>query len=108
VEVASRGRDVICAVFGCGVEEVLIPEPELVKRTGERQDQPTVASSSPGRTAGDAQAPGRTIAPASLRCRPEDPVTAPPERATEHEDSQVHREDPSVRLNSGISEAPGK
>jgi len=48
VEVASRGRDVICAVFGCGVEEVLIPEPELVKRTGERQYQPTVASSSPG------------------------------------------------------------
>ncbi len=32
--------DVICAVLGCGVEELLIPQPELVKRTGERQDQP--------------------------------------------------------------------
>ena len=40
--------DVICAVLGCGVEELLIPEPELVKRAGERQDQPAVASSSPG------------------------------------------------------------
>ena len=40
--------DVICAVLGCGVEELLIPQPELVKRTGERQDQPAAASWSPG------------------------------------------------------------
>jgi len=40
--------DVICAVLGCGVEELLIPQPELVERTGERPDQPTAASSSPG------------------------------------------------------------
>ena len=40
--------DVICAVLGCGVEELLIPEPQLVKRIDERQDQPAVASSSPG------------------------------------------------------------
>jgi len=40
--------DVICAVLGCGVEELLIPEPQLVKRTDERPDQPAVASSSPG------------------------------------------------------------
>ncbi len=40
--------DVICAVLGCGAGGLLIPEPELVKRTGERQDQPTAASSSPG------------------------------------------------------------
>jgi DNA-binding Xre family transcriptional regulator len=39
--------DVICAVLGCGVEELLIPQPELVKRAGE-PDQPAVASSSPG------------------------------------------------------------
>jgi DNA-binding Xre family transcriptional regulator len=39
--------DVICAVLGCGVEELLIPQPELVKRTGE-PDQPAAASSSPG------------------------------------------------------------
>jgi DNA-binding Xre family transcriptional regulator len=40
--------DVICAVLGCGVGELLIPQPELVKRTGEGQDQPAAASSSPG------------------------------------------------------------
>jgi DNA-binding Xre family transcriptional regulator len=39
--------DVICAVLGCGVEELLIPQPELVKRAGE-PDQPAAASSSPG------------------------------------------------------------
>jgi DNA-binding Xre family transcriptional regulator len=40
--------DVICAVLGCGVGELLIPEPELVERAGERPDQPAAASSSPG------------------------------------------------------------
>ncbi len=40
--------NVICAVLGCGVGELLIPQPELVKRTGERQDQPAVASSPQG------------------------------------------------------------
>ena len=40
--------DVICAVLGCGVQELLIPQPELVKRPGERQGQPAAASSSPG------------------------------------------------------------
>ena len=40
--------DVICAVLGCGVEELLIPQPELVTRAGERQDQPATASLSPG------------------------------------------------------------
>jgi DNA-binding Xre family transcriptional regulator len=39
--------DVICAVLGCGVEELLIPQPELVKRTGE-PDQPAAVSPSPG------------------------------------------------------------
>jgi DNA-binding Xre family transcriptional regulator len=39
--------DVICAVLGCGVEELLIPQPELVKRAGE-PDQPAVVSSPPG------------------------------------------------------------
>jgi DNA-binding Xre family transcriptional regulator len=48
--------DVICAVLGCGVEELLIPEPELVKRAGERPDQPAVASSPPG---GPPVTPGR-------------------------------------------------
>jgi hypothetical protein len=40
--------DVICAVLGCGVEELLIPQPELVKQAGERPDQPAAVSSSPG------------------------------------------------------------
>ena len=40
--------DVICAVLGCGVEELLIPQPELVKRAGERPDQPAAASSPAG------------------------------------------------------------
>ena len=32
--------DVICAVLGCGVGDLLIPEPEKVRRAGEPQDQP--------------------------------------------------------------------
>jgi DNA-binding Xre family transcriptional regulator len=40
--------DVICAVLGCGIEELLIPQPELVKRPGERPGQPAAASSPPG------------------------------------------------------------
>lgn len=40
--------DVICAVLGCGVEELLIPEPDKVKRLDEQHDQPAVASSSSG------------------------------------------------------------
>jgi DNA-binding Xre family transcriptional regulator len=57
--------NVICAVLGCGVEELLIPQPELVKRVDERRDQPAVASSSPG---GPAVTPkrrdGRSLPPA--------------------------------------------
>jgi len=40
--------DVICAVLGCGVGELLIPQPELVKRAGERPDRPAAASSPAG------------------------------------------------------------
>ncbi|MGH3856816.1 MAG: helix-turn-helix domain-containing protein [Pseudonocardiaceae bacterium] len=36
--------DVICAVLGCGVEELLIPQPEKVTRIDEQQDQPAAAS----------------------------------------------------------------
>lgn len=36
--------DVICAVIGCGVEELLIPQPEKVTRIDEQQDQPAAAS----------------------------------------------------------------
>jgi DNA-binding Xre family transcriptional regulator len=40
--------NVICAVLGCGPEELLIPQPEKVKRVDEQQDQPAAASSSSG------------------------------------------------------------
>lgn len=36
--------DVICAVLGCGVEELLIPQPEKVTRIDEQQDQPAAVS----------------------------------------------------------------
>ncbi|MGH3805323.1 MAG: helix-turn-helix domain-containing protein [Pseudonocardiaceae bacterium] len=36
--------NVICVVLGCGVEELLIPRPEKVKRLNEQPDQPTAAA----------------------------------------------------------------
>src|SRR6516225_421188 len=46
--------DVICAVLGCGVEELLIAEPDNVTRAeGNRQDQ-SAAASSASSTAGPA------------------------------------------------------
>ncbi len=38
--------DVICAVLGCGVEELLIPEPDKVSR-GREQDRPDPAAGRP-------------------------------------------------------------
>ena len=60
--------DVICAVLDCGVEELLIPEPDKVTRAGgHRQDQPAAASSASS-TAGPAVTPrrrdGRSLPPA--------------------------------------------
>ena len=40
--------DVICAVLGCGVEELLIPEPGKVSSGGELQAQAVAASASAG------------------------------------------------------------
>ncbi|MFC4062618.1 helix-turn-helix domain-containing protein [Planomonospora corallina] len=37
--------NIICAVLGCGVDELLIPEPDKVKRADESTEQPTAASS---------------------------------------------------------------
>ena len=59
--------DVICAVLGCGVEELLIPEPDKVTRAGgNRQDQ-SAAASSAFSTAGPAVTPrrrdGRSLPP---------------------------------------------
>jgi len=40
--------DVICVVLGCGVAELLIPEPGNVQRLGDQQEQTTAAASSSG------------------------------------------------------------
>ncbi|MGR6924271.1 helix-turn-helix domain-containing protein [[Actinomadura] parvosata] len=37
--------NVICAVLGCGVDELLIPEPEKVQRVEHDRQQPAAASS---------------------------------------------------------------
>ena len=37
--------NVICAVLGCGVDELLIPEPGKVKRVDGQDEQPAAASS---------------------------------------------------------------
>lgn len=39
--------DVICAVLGCGVEELLIPEPDQVTAPVEGDSQPRVAVAGP-------------------------------------------------------------
>ncbi|MGP3937437.1 helix-turn-helix domain-containing protein, partial [Nonomuraea sp. KM88] len=54
--------NVICAVLGCGVDELLIPEPEKVQRVEHDRQQPAAASS-----AGPAVTPkrkdGRSLPP---------------------------------------------
>src|SRR6266699_3156988 len=39
--------DVICAVLGCGVEELLLPEPETVPRLADGEQAPAVAEARP-------------------------------------------------------------
>jgi DNA-binding Xre family transcriptional regulator len=40
--------DVICAVLGCGVEELLVPEPEKVSADKEQESKAAAASASAG------------------------------------------------------------
>ncbi|HEY2504593.1 MAG TPA: helix-turn-helix transcriptional regulator [Mycobacterium sp.] len=55
--------DVICAVLGCGIEELLIPEPEKVSRpTGDNHEQRAVANA--GITVTPKRRNGRTLPPA--------------------------------------------
>lgn len=54
--------NVICAVLGCGVEELLIPQPEKVHRVDE-PEQPAAATSSGGLTVTPRQRDGRTLPP---------------------------------------------
>jgi hypothetical protein len=49
-------------VLGCGVEELLIPQPEKVKRVEEQQEQPAAASSS-GPAVTPKRRDGRTLPP---------------------------------------------
>jgi DNA-binding Xre family transcriptional regulator len=39
--------DVICAVLGCGVEELLLPEPETVRKPADGEQAPAVAEARP-------------------------------------------------------------
>lgn len=55
--------DVICAVLGCGVEELLIPEPEKVKRVDEHRVEPVAASSSGGPSVTPKRRDGRSLPP---------------------------------------------
>ncbi len=64
--------DVICAVLGCGVEELLLPEPEKVTK-------PTPAAEAPTAATGEAR---RAVTPAPAPAgpsRPGDRPTCPPQ-----------------------------
>lgn len=56
--------DVICAVLDCGVEELLIPEPDKVQpQVGEQHDEPTAASSVGGPSVTPKRRDGRSLPP---------------------------------------------
>ncbi|GIH97781.1 helix-turn-helix domain-containing protein [Planobispora siamensis] len=54
--------NVICAVLGCGVEELLIPQPEKIQRAGQHE-QPAAVASSGAVTVTPKQRGGRTLPP---------------------------------------------
>src|SRR5438093_1265948 len=56
--------DVICAVLGCGVDELLIPEPDTVAQP--KQDTAADAGRGECATGCGPAPPGRTLAPAAL------------------------------------------
>ena len=55
--------DVICAVLGCGAGDLLIPEPDKVRRAGEPQDERVEASSSGGPPVTPKRRDGRSLPP---------------------------------------------
>ena len=55
--------DVICVVLGCGDRELLIPEPELVKRPDEQRDLPATAASTGGPPVTPKRRDGRSLPP---------------------------------------------
>src|SRR5260370_14785463 len=56
--------NVICSVLGCGVEDLLIPQPEKVKRVDEQQNQSAAASSSGTSAVTPKRRDGRSLPPA--------------------------------------------
>jgi len=57
--------DVICAVVGCGVEELLIPEPGKISRVAAEQHDQQAAASPPARPAvTPRRRDGRSLPPA--------------------------------------------
>ncbi len=54
--------DVICAVLGCGVDELLLPEPDKVRRPG-TEEAPAVAAGAPAAVT-PKRRDGRTLPPA--------------------------------------------
>jgi len=57
--------DVICAVVGCGVEELLIPEPAKVSRpAGDQHDEQAAASPQAGHAVTPRRRDGRSLPPA--------------------------------------------
>jgi DNA-binding Xre family transcriptional regulator len=55
--------DVICAVLGCEIGELLIPEPEKVPRPGQAEPQRSVATAKP-RAVVPRRRDGRSLPPA--------------------------------------------
>ncbi len=57
--------DVICAVLGCGVEDLLIPEPAKIQHPSQgRQDQPAASPAPGGPAVTPRRRDGRSLPPA--------------------------------------------
>lgn len=57
--------DIICAVLGCGVQELLIAEPATITRPdGGQQDQPAAVSPQAGPSVTPRRRDGRSLPPA--------------------------------------------
>lgn len=55
--------NIICVVLGCGVDELLIPQPELVKHVDDERDQPAAVASSGGPPVTPKRKDGRSLPP---------------------------------------------
>jgi DNA-binding Xre family transcriptional regulator len=56
--------DIICAVLGCGVDELLIPEPDKVSRPSGHQEAIVAAAASSGAVVVPKRRDGRSLPPA--------------------------------------------